>query len=75
MILNNLWVKVWSDVLGLVWEFPRKMGYPFGAPYYKDYSIWGSILRSPYFGKLPYLGLGFRVWGLGFRDWGLGFGV
>ena len=27
---------------------------PSGSPYDKDYSILGSILRSPYFGKLPY---------------------
>ena len=29
-----------------------------GGPYQKDYSILGSILGSPYFGKLPYRGLG-----------------
>ena len=26
----------------------------FRGPYNKDYSILGSILGSPYFGKLPY---------------------
>ena len=26
---------------------------PFGGPFNKDYSILGSILGSPYFGKLP----------------------
>ena len=26
----------------------------FGGPHNKDYSILGSILGSPYFGKLPY---------------------
>ena len=29
-------------------------GYPFGGPNNKDYSILGSILGFPYFGKLPY---------------------
>ena len=29
-------------------------GYLFGSPNNKDYSISGSILGSPYFGKLPY---------------------
>ena len=33
------------------------MGYLFGGPYNKDYSILGSILGSPHFGKLPYRGL------------------
>ena len=33
--------------------FP-KLGVPFGGPNNKDYSILGSILGSPYFGKLPY---------------------
>ena len=32
--------------------FP-KLGVPFWGPNNKDYSILGSILRSPYFGKLP----------------------
>ena len=32
------------------------------GPQNKDYSMLGSILGSPYFGKLP-----FRVWALGFR--------
>ena len=31
------------------------MGYHFGGPINKDYSILGSILGSPYFGKLPYI--------------------
>ena len=30
------------------------LGVPFGGPNNKDYSILGSILGSPYFGKLPY---------------------
>ena len=32
----------------------QNWGYLFGGPYNKDYSILGSILGSPYFGKLPY---------------------
>ena len=44
---------------GTTWEqyggFP-KLGVPFfGGPCSKDCSILGSILRFPYFGKLPYL--------------------
>ena len=35
--------------------FP-KLGVIFEAPHNKDYSILGSILGSPYFGKLPYMG-------------------
>ena len=34
--------------------FP-KLGVPFGGPHNKDYSILGSILGSPYLGKLPNL--------------------
>ena len=32
----------------------QNLGYHFGGPYNKDYSILGSILRCPYLGKLPY---------------------
>ena len=32
----------------------QNYGYLFGGPNNKDYSILGSILGSPYFGKLPY---------------------
>ena len=35
--------------------FPQLRGTFFGGPYKKDYSILGSILGYPYFGKLPYL--------------------
>ena len=31
----------------------QNLGYLFGGPYTKDYNILGSILGSPYFGKLP----------------------
>ena len=34
----------------------QNYGYHFGGPYNKDYSILGSILGSPYCGKLPYRG-------------------
>ena len=34
----------------------RNWGYLIGGPNNQDYSIWGSILGSPYFGKLPLLG-------------------
>ena len=33
--------------------FPKLGGTLFGGPHNKDYSILGSILGSPYFGKLP----------------------
>ena len=32
----------------------QNRGTLFGGPHNKDYSILGSILGSPYFGKLPY---------------------
>ena len=32
----------------------QNWGYPFKGPNNKDCSILGSILGSPYFGKLPY---------------------
>ena len=44
----------WPQGIGV---FP-KLGVPFGGPYNKDYKILGSILGSPYLGKLP---LGFGV--------------
>ena len=31
----------------------KMLGYLFGDPHNKDYSILGSILGSPYLGKLP----------------------
>ena len=37
-----------------------RLGYHFGGPHKKDYSILGSILGYPNFGKLPFKGLGFR---------------
>ena len=33
--------------------FAKIGGYLFGSPHTKDYSTWGSMLGSPYFGKLP----------------------
>ena len=42
----------------LIWGFPKIKGTLFGGPHNKDYSIWGSILGSPYFEKLP-----FESWG------------
>ena len=35
-------------------RFPKIRGTNFGGPHNKDYSILGSILGSPYFGKLPF---------------------
>ena len=36
------------------WGFPKNEGYHFGGPKNKDYSILGSLLGSPYSGKLPH---------------------
>ena len=33
----------------------QNWGYHFRGPHNKDYSILGSILGSPYLGKLPYM--------------------
>ena len=33
----------------------QNQGYHFRGPHNKDYSILGSILGLPYFGKLPYI--------------------
>ena len=43
----------------------QNYGYPFGGPHNKDYSILGSLLGSPYFGKLPFevRSLNFKVQG------------
>ena len=38
---------------GAKWEFPKIRGTVLEDPQNKDYSILGSILGSPYFGKLP----------------------
>ena len=35
----------------------QNWGYLSEGPYNRDYSILGSILGSPYFGKIPYRGL------------------
>ena len=37
-----------------IWGFPKIRGTFFGGYYRKDYRMSGSILGSPYFGKLPY---------------------
>ena len=46
-------------IWGLYEGFP-KLGVPFQGPHNKDYSIWGSILGSPYFWETT-------IWGL-YRD-------
>ena len=38
-----------------IWGFPKIKGIFSVGPYNKDYSIFGSILGSPYLGKLPYV--------------------
>ena len=37
-----------------IWGFPKIMGNLCGGPRNKDYSILGSMLGFPYFGKVPY---------------------
>ena len=37
----------------VLWEFPKIRGTFLGVPFNKDYSILGSILGFPYFGKVP----------------------
>ena len=43
------------ELLEQFMEVSQNWGYLFGGPHNKDYSIWGSILGSPYFGKLPFI--------------------
>ena len=40
------------DMLGAPGNF-LKLRVPSWGTYIKDYSIWGSMLEPPYFGKLP----------------------
>ena len=42
------------NLFGLLYGGFPKLGVPFWGPYNKDYSILGSRMGSPYFGKLPY---------------------
>ena len=46
-IAQGLGFRVWG--LG----FPKIRATFFGGPHIRDYSVLGSILGSPYFGKLP----------------------
>ena len=56
--IQNLSRKPKTLGLGCIWNFPKIKGTFWGGPYNKGYSILGSILGSPYFGKPPYtLGL------------------
>ena len=41
-------------VQDFLYGFPNNLKYHFGGPNNKDYSILGSILGSPNFGKLPH---------------------
>ena len=36
-----------------MWKFPKIMGTLLGVPIIRILVFWGSILGSPYFGKLP----------------------
>ena len=40
--------------LGAIWGFPKIRGAILGVPIIRIILFWGSILGSPYFGKLPY---------------------
>ena len=56
--------------------FPKIIGTIYVGPYNEDPFIWGSILGSPYLGKLPLVVLGFRIWALALRDaWTFGTGL
>ena len=50
--------RVWGQQIRMytfhIRGFRKIMGTFSGSPYKKDYSIWGSILGSPYLGKLPF---------------------
>ena len=51
------WKMKWKlGIYGGLWGIGGflKLGVPFWGPNNKDCSILGSILGSPYFGKLPY---------------------
>ena len=50
--LQTLVLSLLRSMWSLNEGFPN-LGYIFGGPYNTDYSILGSILGSPYFGKLP----------------------
>ena len=55
MILRDSFARFgwnnWDALIAIrIWWFPKIRG-----PYSKDYSILGSILGSPYFGKLPFI--------------------
>ena len=50
----------------IVYEGFPKLGIPFGWSHNEDYSISGSILGSPYFGKIPYMDLSQKVLGQAF---------
>ena len=41
---------------GTIWGFPKIMGTLFWGPHNKGCSILGSIMGSPYFGKVPFCG-------------------
>ena len=63
---------LWKPHLGV----SLNEGYLFGGPYSKDRSILGSILGSPYLGKLPFASLsrlqvGLKVKGSGINVWSL----
>ena len=43
-----------QDPSVLTWEFPKIRGTFLGVPIIRITIYWGSILGSPYFGKLPH---------------------
>ena len=48
---NDMETGIMQGIIGI--RVSKNYGYHFGGPHNKDYSILGSILGSPYFGKLP----------------------
>ena len=49
----EIWAGPQDGTVGYAWGFPQIRGTFLGVPY-KDFSILGSTLGSPYFGKLLY---------------------
>ena len=41
-------------ITGNIWGFPKIRGTILGVPIIRTIIFWGSMLGSPYFGKLPY---------------------
>ena len=55
LLVDGVGLRVWLWCFQeFIWGFPKIRGTLIGDPHNKDYSILGSILGFPYFGKLPF---------------------